>query len=185
MPFSLIAYDFGLTAKDQRAGESMGPANGAGSNHPESDRVRFNVTTPGLFHKFFRRTVLMRFILFGTLGLIGLGVQVSLFWVFHTRLAMHPLVSGGLASFIAIFVNFLLNSRITWGDRPTKGPSLFAMRVGRYYVVIFLGYIVYYAVFSPLLWLGVPPAVGNLIGVFASGLFNFVLHSLWTFRPTN
>jgi putative flippase GtrA len=128
------------------------------------------------------RVVAARLIKFGFLGLFALGIQVALFWLLHSMIGLQPLLSGALANIVSIFVNFLLNSRFTWGDRTGPGAGRFFVRMGKYYVVIALGYFVYLSSFALLLKAGTSPTIGNLISVFAAGAFNFTLHSFWTFR---
>lgn len=127
-----------------------------------------------------------RFITFGTVSLVGLAIQVSLFWVLHDQEGIRPLIAGGTASFIALFINFLLNRSFTWRDRARKDIRGISWQATKYYTVIAVGYGVYFLVFWALLRTQLLPVYSNLIAVFASGGSNFLLHSLWTFgRDTN
>ncbi len=125
---------------------------------------------------------LKRFVKFGIFSAVSLTIQVGLFWVLHGQINLIPLVAGGIASFISLFINYLFNRNFTWGDRARHDRWGIAAQMGKYYIVIAIGYVVYFLTFLLLLQARVPPSYGNFIAAILSGGSNFFLHSSWTFR---
>jgi dolichol-phosphate mannosyltransferase len=122
---------------------------------------------------------LLKFLMVGTSGVL---VNVAVFWGLTQPLSVHYLAAGVAAGLLATGSNYLLNSAFTWADRPSRTVSTFLSRMGRYYVATWVGFLLYLALLWGFTHLGVVPMLSNLIAVGISGLVNYLMHNVWTWR---
>jgi putative flippase GtrA len=59
-----------------------------------------------------------RWVIFNTVGTIGLLVQLACLWTLRSAFGLHYLVAAALAIELAIVHNFLWHVHWTWADRP-------------------------------------------------------------------
>lgn len=118
---------------------------------------------------------------YGVVGLSGIGVITGLFWVLHTRLDLHYLLAGAVASEVAICTNYLLNNNWTFRDRRTRFMTWAGL--ARYHAVSVTGTAINLALLAALAGaLAVEPQVANFAGVIASITWSFCFNFLWTWR---
>src|SRR5690606_24552371 len=65
-----------------------------------------------------------RFVLFALVGLFGLGIHLLALALAHGVLLVPFYAAQVIATFTAMTVNFNLNNRLTWRDRPLAGRGL-------------------------------------------------------------
>ncbi|MDR7417470.1 MAG: glycosyltransferase family 2 protein [Armatimonadota bacterium] len=122
---------------------------------------------------------LWKFLLVGASGVV---VNMVVFWFLVHPVGVHILSAGVVAGLLSTFTNFILNNAFTWADRKGGGVSIFVQRLGRYYVATWAGYLIYLGLLWGLTHLGLVPMLANLISVGVGGLFNYVMHNVWTWR---
>jgi dolichol-phosphate mannosyltransferase len=122
---------------------------------------------------------LWKFLMVGASGVL---VNVVAFWALTRPLGVHYLAAGVAAGLLATGSNYVLNSAFTWADRPPGTVSSFLYRMGRYYMATWAGFLLYLALLWGFTHLGVVPMLSNLIAVGVSGLVNYLMHSVWTWR---
>ncbi len=130
------------------------------------------------------RTATLRFVKFCTVGALGVGVNIGVFWLLHSRLHVQDLVANPIAIEVSIIGNFLLNDSWTWRDRRRPGAKAFAGRFVRYNtatcaVAALTDMLVLWA-FTRYLQMDTYLAKGLGIGI--GTILNFSIHHLWTFK---
>lgn len=98
---------------------------------------------------------------------------------------------------VSVFTNFLLNERLTFGDRLADLDTSRKRRLSRYYLSAVVALGMQLAVLNTALWLMAQPAVqpmipeliatyrrsfGNLGGIAAGTVANYLLASRWVFK---
>ena len=109
---------------------------------------------------------------FGAVGFLGAGVNIAAFWL-CLQVAAPIWLAAALASELSILTNFALNDRWTFGKRPRARSTY--RRAARYHLgaVGGLGVTVLVATgFAAVLHL--PPSVGQVVGIGAASVWNFV-----------
>ncbi|RAL24727.1 hypothetical protein DL240_00520 [Lujinxingia litoralis] len=141
-----------------------------------------------------------RLLMFGVVGLSGVGVNLAVFKLFYLGL-----VPGGLGEdarfllanlagiIVSIFTNFLLNDRFTWGDRQKGSRRDWWRRLIRYYLAASgAGAVQMVTAWASLpLWVmlnlnpggyKLAPTLGVLTGIACGMALNFVASHFWAFR---
>jgi len=122
---------------------------------------------------------LWKFLMVGASGVL---LDVIAFWALTHPLGVHYLAAGMAAGALATGSNYVLNSAFTWADRSSQSVSTFLYRMGRYYMATWAGFLLYMVLLWGFTHLGVVPMLSNLIAVGVSGLVNYLMHSVWTWR---
>ncbi len=160
----------------------------------------------------YRRENLVRFVKFGLVGGVGVGVNwmffefgIWLFGGFGERIAYGAGVVLGIA--VSILTNFVFNDVWTWGDRRKGGGVAgWLQRMARYYVAASVAGAVQFVVFwlslewiwGPIGWtfpggvvpglevaipaIDLAPRLSLLTGIACGMILNFVGGHLWAFR---
>jgi putative flippase GtrA len=144
--------------------------------------------SPNLFNqaKSFFRNNWSRFLKFGSVGALGVVVNMAFYTLFHEYLEVEDYLSRIFAIEIAVLHNFTWNFFWTWKDRGRRVRSYFT-RILRYHGSTFIAsYLV------PLLigWLvnrilvSYPFAnyISHLTGIVAGMMVNYIISDLWVFR---
>jgi putative flippase GtrA len=125
--------------------------------------------------------VAQRFGKFALVGGVGVGVNMSVFWLLTAVLHWNYLVAGVVAIETALCCNYLLNSTWTFADRRTR--LLHLPQAARYHAVSVGGMLINLGVLQLLAGPGtVPPSLANLAGIALATGWNFCLHLCWTWR---
>lgn len=125
--------------------------------------------------------VSLRFLLFALIGTLGLAVHLASLYVVITVSDMPFAEAQGIAAFIAMTFNFLLNNRLTYRDQRLKGGALLRGLV-IFYLVCSVGLLANVGVAFSLYgqhavwWLA--GAAGALMGV----VWNYAVSSLFVWR---
>ncbi len=141
-----------------------------------------------------------RLLKFGTVGVLGVGVNLVVFNAVMVLLG--PLwtlpglfvVANAWGFIVSVFTNFLLNDGWTWGDREKGGRAQWFRRLAKYYITASSGGLVQVVTawvtltffWSHFDWtaLGYPltPSLAVLTGIGCGMFINFSLSHLWAFR---
>lgn len=126
-------------------------------------------------------TRLLRFLL---VGITGVGVSTTVLWIATRGFGLATVWGGLLASIVSTGTNFLLNDTFTWRDRRVAGAGPWFARLVRYYTTTLVGNLVYVMVLYVLVHrLRVFDLVANLVAIGVGGMFNYLIHNFWTWRP--
>lgn len=121
---------------------------------------------------------LAKFIKYGLIGLIGLILDMGLFYILHKLLGINYVLSNIVSSSTAILHNFILNSYFTFRVTDKKFQRFLS-----FYGIALIG-----LVFSTLLLalfidiLGIDSMVSKLIAVFTIAIFQYFLNKKLTFH---
>lgn len=121
---------------------------------------------------------LAKFIKYGLIGLIGLILDMGLFYILHKLLGVNYVLSNIVSSSTAILHNFILNSYFTFRVTDKKFQRFLS-----FYGIALIG-----LVFSTLLLalfidiLGIDSMVSKLIAVFTIAIFQYFLNKKLTFH---
>jgi len=125
-------------------------------------------------------TRVTRFVL---VGITGVGVNTIVFWTATRGLNLTAFWSGLAASVISTGSNFLLNDAFTWRDRRGAGVGAWFGRLVRYYLTTVTGNLIYLGVLTALVHgLRLFDLLANLVAIGVGGTFNYLIHSVWTWR---
>ncbi|OFV90344.1 MAG: hypothetical protein A3G76_01610 [Acidobacteria bacterium RIFCSPLOWO2_12_FULL_65_11] len=126
---------------------------------------------------------LLRFARFAAVGVLGIGVQLTVLWVLVDALDVGYLLATGVAVSAAIVHNFFWHERWTWVDRTVPGramPTAFARFVLANGLVSLAGNTAVTAALVSATRLH--PVAANAAAVGVCGLVNFMLADRVVFR---
>jgi dolichol-phosphate mannosyltransferase len=119
--------------------------------------------------------------LFGIIGVFGLGVNMALLFLLASVGANH-LIAAAAASEVSLLGNFFLNDRWTFSDAGATSPRL--QRAFQYNVVALGGMGLQIAILAVLaMGAGMHYLIANLLGIAVATLSNYALNSRFTWRP--
>lgn len=121
-----------------------------------------------------------RFVIFNTVGALGVSVQLASLWLLTGVAAVHYLIATPVAVSLAVAHNFIWHRLWTWKDRDvhvTRAWARFVLTNGLLSLVSNLG--VTAALVSGT---HAHPVVANLAAIATSGLLNFWLGDVVVFR---
>jgi len=123
-----------------------------------------------------RRTSLLRWLTFNTVGLLGVVVQLFFLTMMREWLGLHYLAATALAVEIAILHNFVWHERWTWFDRVGRDPAGRLRRLLRFNLASGTVSIASNVVFTALLvsGYGLHYLPANLLAISAGSVLNFV-----------
>jgi len=126
----------------------------------------------------------LRFVRFGLVGLSGILVNTVVLWLLKTRMGLYYVTAGALAIVVAITWNFLLNDTFTWRERRSRTARDMGTRYLKYWTVSGVGSLLQVGGLYIFTEAGLPYLVSNLIGIVLGVVWNFKMHSGWTWKPT-
>lgn len=130
--------------------------------------------------------VARRFASFGMVGASGAGVNMSLFWLLTERFSAPYALAAPVSFEVAMFSNFLLNHHVTFSSRRSAGDSglIDIAALLRYQLTALVGLAISLTVLQTCVAaLGLPPMVGNLLGIGAATAATFTLSLRWAWQP--
>ncbi len=142
--------------------------------------TRYAASVPRRRRYSLKRDEHRRVVMFGVVGLIGVGVNNGLLWLLVEHVALPIYVASVIAIEASIVVNFVLNDNTTWRDRK-QGPVW--VRLTRYNTSTAASSLfVNIAVLLFLReWLHVPYLAANMAGIGCAAAANYVGNSVWTY----
>ncbi len=120
-----------------------------------------------------------RFLIFSTVGISGLVVNLFFAWLFHDLLGIKGILSSSLAIELSIVNNFTLNYLWTWQDR--RRGNIFKRAI-KYHLGVGAGAMInIFFVIILYRFLGLPYLPVHLTGILFGAAFNFLISDLWVF----
>lgn len=135
------------------------------------------ILTKGIF-----RIVPLRYLLFGVVGLTGVGVHLTALWILHERASVTFLPAYIIAALTAMTSNYLLNNRLTFLENSLAGLSLFHGLL-RFYIICGMGAMLSAAVSDYIFEkMGFGWLYAGLVGIAFSSVWNFSLSSFYVWK---
>lgn len=133
------------------------------------------------------RIIRHRFIKFGTIGLSGTAVNLTVLYInqeiilkdiypVETRLSLS--LAGAI--FLATINNFLWNRIWTWGDRRGKTKHGFFIQMGQYFVASWLSIVLQFSL-TKLFAQFIHYLIANIVSIVLAAVFTYILNDIWTF----
>lgn len=143
----------------------------------------------GLYDKWLGRIIPTRFALFGTVGTLGVLVQLGALWVLLHLIFGERFVFGNwsesatfnvantLAAVIAMSFNFVLNNELTYSDKRLRGFGPIMRGWAQFAVTCSLGLLTNVGSAAVLKTLGFPAVFAVVVGIILGSVWNFALSS--------
>ena len=127
-----------------------------------------------------------RFLKFGAVGLLGVGVNLGMYAIFYEWIGIPDYIARALAIEVSVLHNFAWNFFWTWSDRGGTRHNFWS-RLLRYHGSTFVSSFVITLSVGALVdfLLGSFPYVNyisHLIGIGAGMITNYLLSDLWVFK---
>lgn len=143
----------------------------------------------GLYDKWLGRIIPTRFALFGTVGAMGVAVQLSALWVLLKLVAGERFVYGNwsenatfntanaLAAIIAMSFNFVLNNELTYSDKRLRGAGPLLKGWAQFALTCSLGLLTNVGSAAALKSMGFHEVFAVIAGIVLGSVWNFALSS--------
>ncbi|WP_372731575.1 glycosyltransferase [Novosphingobium sp.] len=143
----------------------------------------------GLYDKWLGRIIPTRFALFGTVGAMGVAVQLGALWVLLKLIAGERFVYGNwsesatfntantLAAIIAMTFNFILNNELTYSDKRLRGVGPVLRGWAQFALTCSLGLLTNVGSAAVLKTIGFPAVIAVIVGIVLGSVWNFALSS--------
>lgn len=143
----------------------------------------------GLYDKWLGRIIPTRFALFGTVGAMGVAVQLGALWVLLKLIAGERFVYGNwsesatfntantLAAIIAMTFNFVLNNELTYSDKRLRGFGPLLRGWAQFALTCSLGLLTNIGSAAVLKTIGFHAVVAVTVGIVLGSVWNFALSS--------
>jgi dolichol-phosphate mannosyltransferase len=142
----------------------------------------------GRLEKLKERFPIGRFLRFGTVGFSGVFVDMGVFWMLTTILALAPVPATVLSAEVAVVNNFIWNDRWTFADRSGQQPGWRSMlkRFGKFNVLCLVGIVLQGTLVGVMSKFAVIPAIGaKLLAIALVMLWNFWINLKLSWRVTD
>ena len=131
----------------------------------------------GLYDKSFGRIIPTRFALFGTVGVIGIGVHMAILYAFMLVAGTNFGWSQAVATFGAMTFNFWLNNFLTYRDRRLKEADRLFWGWLSFIAACSIGAFANVAVATTLNDGGLHEVFAALVGIGIGSVWNYALSS--------
>jgi dolichol-phosphate mannosyltransferase len=143
----------------------------------------------GLYDKWLGRIIPTRFALFGTVGALGVVVQLSALWVMLHLVFAERFVYGNwsesatfnisntIAAVVAMTFNFVLNNELTYSDKRLRGFGPLMRGWAQFALTCSLGLLTNIGSAAVLKTIGIHDVLAVITGVLLASVFNFALSS--------
>ena len=143
----------------------------------------------GLYDKWLGRIIPTRFALFGTVGAMGVFVQLAALWLFLHLIAGERFVYGHwsqdttfnicntLAAMVAMSFNFVLNNELTYADKRLRGFLPLLRGWVKFALTCSLGLLTNVGSAAVLKGMGFHDVVAVVAGIILGSVWNFALSS--------
>jgi dolichol-phosphate mannosyltransferase len=143
----------------------------------------------GLYDKWLGRIIPTRFALFGTVGALGVLVQLGALWIMLHLVFAERFVYGNwsesttfniantLAAVVAMSFNFVLNNELTYSDKRLRGFGPVMRGWAQFAVTCSLGLLTNIGAAAVLKTIGVHDVLAVITGIVLGSVWNFALSS--------
>jgi len=125
----------------------------------------------------------VRFVLFGMVGALGVGVHLLILSTLLHVAGMKFATGQAVTTFIVMILNFILNNSITYRDRRLRGWKFWSGLVS-FCLACGLGVVANVAIANEAFHRGVPWVLAALTGLLFTAVWNYGVTSMTTWRQT-
>lgn len=118
-----------------------------------------------------------RFLLYGTVGVVGFAVDFGLLVLFREVVGASVWLAATIAFWASLAVVFLSNKYLTFGARGAGHRQLV-----RYFILLGINYLVTLGVIFLAERAGLGYQIGKIAAVGMTTVWNFFAYQLWVFR---
>lgn len=141
----------------------------------------------GLYDKWLGRIIPTRFALFGTVGALGVFVQLGMLWVMLHLVFGERFVYGNwdesttfnvantVAAVVAMTFNFVLNNELTYSDKRLRGLGPVLKGWAQFALTCSLGLLTNIGSAAVLKSMGIHDVVAVIVGIVLGSVWNFAL----------
>jgi len=131
--------------------------------------------------KILGRLLPVRFVSFVAVGFTGIFVQLFVLWVLLQIWGAGFLPAQGIATFVAMTSNYILNNYITYRDRKLSGMKFFYGLLS-FYLACSLGAIINVAFATWLYDINILWWLASFLGAMAGAVWNYAVTAIFTWR---
>ncbi len=143
----------------------------------------------GLYDKWLGRIIPTRFALFGTVGAMGVAVQLGALWIIQKAVFGEKFVYGhwpkettfivanSMAAILAMSFNFVLNNELTYSDKRLRGFGPLLRGWAQFGLTCSLGLLTNIGASTALVRIGFHEFVAAVVGIVLGSVWNFALSS--------
>jgi dolichol-phosphate mannosyltransferase len=143
----------------------------------------------GLYDKWLGRIIPTRFALFGTVGALGVAVQMGMLWlILHGAMGERFIYghwsanarfnfANTMAATVAMSFNFVLNNELTYADKRLRGFLPLARGWAKFALTCSLGLLTNIGAAAVLKAMGFHDVVAVFVGIVLGSVWNFALSS--------
>lgn len=125
----------------------------------------------------------VRFLIFSTVGAIGVLLAAVVLYVLVSLFKVDFLKAQVITTFVAMTGNFFLNNTMTYRDRRLKGRRIFT-GLATFYVACSLGAAINLRIATSAQHLGLPWFIAGTCGLAVGAVWNYGISSFTTWRVT-
>lgn len=123
----------------------------------------------------------VRFLIFSTVGAVGVLLASVVLYILLSLFKMDFLMAQVIATLVAMTGNFFLNNTMTYRDRRLKGRKIF-MGLAMFYVACSFGAIINLRIATSAHNLGLPRYIAGTCGLAVGAVWNYGISSFTTWR---
>jgi dolichol-phosphate mannosyltransferase len=143
----------------------------------------------GLYDKWLGRFIPTRFALFGTVGAMGVLVQLGVLWLVqkavfgekfiygHWPKEVNFIAANTIAALVAMSFNFVLNNELTYADKRLRGFGQLLKGWAQFALTCSLGLLTNVGSAAALQRMGFHEFVAAIVGIVLGSVWNFALSS--------
>ncbi|MBL8175179.1 MAG: glycosyltransferase family 2 protein [Bryobacterales bacterium] len=122
-----------------------------------------------------------RFVLFALMGLLGLVLHLLILWVLYEQKGVAFATAQGIATWLAMTLNFLTNNAITYRDLRLKGRAILRGLL-TFYLACTFGALINIGLAEFSYRRGFPWYLAGAVGIVISSVWNYGMTSVLTWR---
>jgi len=134
-----------------------------------------------LADKHFGDLVNVRFVLFGILGAVGVGIHLLILWELLRVVGLSFAKGQAITTVIVMILNYVLNNSVTYRDRRLRGWKFWGGLL-TFCLACALGVVVNVAIANEAFQRGVPWVLAAFTGLLFSAIWNYGVTSVTTWR---
>ncbi len=132
-------------------------------------------------NKFFGRILPVRFLLFASVGLVGVLIHIFSLWGIYKLLGTNFLVAQIIGTYLAMTSNFILNNIFTYQDMRLKGIE-FIRGLGSFYIYCSFGALINIVLSDYLFEKSFPWWFAGILGAVSGAVWNYAVTAALTWR---
>lgn len=136
------------------------------------------------FYKTIEKWLPLRFLLFAMVGLTGAGIHMLTLGVFHLFVHLKFLWAQGIATWVAMTSNYLINNKVTYRDQSNCGRKLISGLLS-FYLVCSFGAVISIQSANVLYHEQINWMIAGVIGGISGSLWNYYFSSILTWKKTH